>query len=585
MQFYHDWAVRILGGQWTDGKAFYGLPGYAYLLAAIFSVGGVNPWIVGFIQALIEATSALVIYRIGYQSIASLRTDSLDREKQGQFVGLVAAVSWGLFVPAQSFSVILMPTCWLVLAFWGLVLWIMSVRSDSWWKTWLGMGLVVGFVSMLVATVLFLTPLIVTAIMLKVENSEAAVKKWATRAAALGVFAASVFLGAAPAWIHNYFIAHEPVLLSAHSGLNMWIGNSPYANGYPKIPPGLRASQEGLLRDSIILAEREAGHPLTRAEVSKYWNAKAKAWINENPSAWRKLLLVKLGNFWNAYQYDDLSVIKLLQLDAIVTPGIGFGLVAAFGLPGLLLGSWNVPRLRWVAAAVLLHMAALLPVFVTERYRLCAVPGLLICAAWLLLYLWKTICRKQFGMAILVLIPLGISSWFVSIARPDPTNWALDHYKAGIRAIDATNLDLPQAQIVQKLNLAERELRTAYSYVPENSEIVFALGNLRLAQHRIPAAKHWYAQTLQMSPHHTGAWNNLGVIAMGEKQWDLAEKAFQESISGERSDAKLFYLIAKARAESGNKAGAIESLDRAIKLNPRPKEFHEFKKQLEGSMQ
>ncbi|MES2568861.1 MAG: hypothetical protein V4710_02260 [Verrucomicrobiota bacterium] len=33
MQFYSDWGRRIANGQWTDGKAFYGLPGYAYLLA------------------------------------------------------------------------------------------------------------------------------------------------------------------------------------------------------------------------------------------------------------------------------------------------------------------------------------------------------------------------------------------------------------------------------------------------------------------------------------------------------------------------------------------------------------------------
>src|SRR4051812_19543918 len=27
MQFYRDWAQRIAHGQWSDGKAFYGLPG------------------------------------------------------------------------------------------------------------------------------------------------------------------------------------------------------------------------------------------------------------------------------------------------------------------------------------------------------------------------------------------------------------------------------------------------------------------------------------------------------------------------------------------------------------------------------
>lgn len=40
MKFYDDWARRILGGRLTDGKAFYGLPGYAYALAGIYKVTG-----------------------------------------------------------------------------------------------------------------------------------------------------------------------------------------------------------------------------------------------------------------------------------------------------------------------------------------------------------------------------------------------------------------------------------------------------------------------------------------------------------------------------------------------------------------
>src|SRR6185436_9277260 len=51
MQFYNDWALRILGGHWTDHMAFYGLPLYAYLLAAIYWVCGHNPFVPAFLQA------------------------------------------------------------------------------------------------------------------------------------------------------------------------------------------------------------------------------------------------------------------------------------------------------------------------------------------------------------------------------------------------------------------------------------------------------------------------------------------------------------------------------------------------------
>src|SRR5205823_11851682 len=93
--------------------------------------------------------------------------------------------------------------------------------------------------------------------------------------AAIAIVIAAVFVGASPCAMHNYFIAHEPVMLSAHSGLNFYIGNNPIANGYPKIPPGMRAGQEGMLKYSITMAEIGAGRPLKRMEVSQYWSAKA----------------------------------------------------------------------------------------------------------------------------------------------------------------------------------------------------------------------------------------------------------------------------------------------------------------------
>ena len=52
MQFYNDWALRILGGHWVDHTAFYGLPLYAYLLATIYAVCGHNPFVPGLSPSL-----------------------------------------------------------------------------------------------------------------------------------------------------------------------------------------------------------------------------------------------------------------------------------------------------------------------------------------------------------------------------------------------------------------------------------------------------------------------------------------------------------------------------------------------------
>ena len=570
MGFYHAWAQRIAHGQWTDGKAFYGLPGYAYCLALIYRLGG-NPFAVGLIQAAVEGLTAVLLYRIALLVFESEAGDRFAHARP-HAIGLGAALAWTFYLPAQTFSAILMPTVWLVLADYALLWWVLKTREASWWKPWFGLGLAAGVVSMLVATILFLVPLVGAAIYFTLGR--------ARMAGGIAALVAGVYLGASPAWMHNYFIAHEPVMLSAHSGINFWLGNNPAATGYPKMPPGIRTTQDGLLRDSITLAEEAAGHPLTRAEVSKYWSAKASAYIREHRPEWLRLMAVKLGNFWNAYQYDDLSIIKLLRDDGILPPGLRFGIVAALGLAALIPVTWNFPRARWVAAVVLLHMAALMPVFVTERYRLAAVPGLMLLGAGGLWLLWENLMRARWRQAAGYLAAALAAAWFVSMPQRNIGLWSLDHYKAGIRATTAGDLDR-----------AQRNLETAFAYVQDNSDINFALGNVWLERSGRATgerekvtpranAELFYRRALEIEPGHAGTLNNFGLLALDEKRWDVAEMFLAAAVRAEPDSAKTHYRLARARYEKGDLAGARASLDKALELRPDQKEFLELRDKL-----
>src|SRR5713101_6252050 len=64
MHFYNDWAKEILLGRFSQHLAFYGLPGYAYLLAFLYKFFGENPFVPSFLQAGIEAGVAVLIYQI-----------------------------------------------------------------------------------------------------------------------------------------------------------------------------------------------------------------------------------------------------------------------------------------------------------------------------------------------------------------------------------------------------------------------------------------------------------------------------------------------------------------------------------------
>ena len=583
MKFYSDWALRIMHGQWTDHKAFYGLPGYAFCLAAIYKVsGGLDPFAAGLLQALMDAGVATLLYLIARTVFAPTAEEKDDRLAAARplVIGCGAALGWMCFAPAQAFSIILMPTIWAVLAYYLCVWWAVKTQRSSWWRPWFGLGVFAGVIAMLVATILFAVPLLLTAIFLSVERGAPLRARLPKIAAAVLALVGGLYLGAAPAWLHNYFVAREPVMLSAHSGINFWVGNNPTANGYPKMPPGIRSSQEGMLRDSITVAEKEMGRPLTRAEVSRFWSAKANAYIRENRPAWLRLMAVKFGNFWNAFQYDDVGAMKRLSDDGVLPPGLRFGLIAALGLAGMFPAIWLFPRARWIAAAVVLHMGALLPVFVTERYRLAAVPGLMVLAAFGLWQLWANLVRGRWiGAGAYLAITAGAAT-FVSIPRTEPGLWSLDFYNAGIRCLASGNLAL-----------AERHFATAYAYVPDNTEVRFALGNLWLEKsNRIldpkaraiarARAKDFYKRTLELNPRHASTLSNLGVLALEEERWELAEKFFASSSEAEPDDAKTFYLLARARFEAGKTDAAKSALGQALEMRPHQKEFLELRDKL-----
>jgi tetratricopeptide (TPR) repeat protein len=558
MHFYDDWARQILHGRFTDHFAFYGLPLYAYLLAFLYKIFGYSPFVPGFLQAGLDAGTATLLYKIATRAFRANDEPSGTHENA---IGLVAAAGWAFFVPAQAYSVILMPTAWFVFVFWFLVWQIIKAEHAFTPVRCLAYGALIGITAMGIATIFFLVPLLLAALLLKPRPNTATRSPWIDKGAAVALLFLGLGAGTAPCWVHNYFVARDPVFLSAHGGINFWLGNNPEATGYPHFP-GLHAGQAAMLKDSIELAEAAAGRNLKRSEVSDYWAAKARAYISNNFGAWLKLMCRKVGNFWNAFEYDDLSVIANLRQQRILFPGLHFGIVAALAIPGLLLSFRAFPASRWAAAAIILHMAAVLPIFVTERYRLAAVPGLLLFAAFGLAVFWQSCSSGSYRRLATYLGLLLVAAIFVTVPRKEPSLWAMEAYNSGRQALESNNLPL-----------AELHLQRAYSYVPDNAETNFALGNLRLAQGDTAGAKSFYRAALQADGKHKGALNNLGVLALEEHRWEMAIKFFQASIQSDPADAKTHYLLARAEWESGNAATALAEIQIALRLQPEQPEF------------
>src|SRR6266513_5799600 len=91
MHFYHDWAKEILHGQFTQHLAFYGLPGYAYLLALFYKLFGENPFIPGLLQASVDAGVAVLIYQICLRIFPSVGSTSFIWNVSPRFIVFSAA--------------------------------------------------------------------------------------------------------------------------------------------------------------------------------------------------------------------------------------------------------------------------------------------------------------------------------------------------------------------------------------------------------------------------------------------------------------------------------------------------------------
>jgi tetratricopeptide (TPR) repeat protein len=219
-----------------------------------------------------------------------------------------------------------------------------------------------------------------------------------------------------------------------------------------------------------------------------------------------------------------------------------------------------------------LHLLAILPVFVTERYRLTAVPGLLVLSVVGLERLWRRCAMADYRGATLQLGVIAAVAWFVSIPRPEPSLWALEAYNSGRLALETGNLAG-----------AEQHLLRARTLVPNNAETNFALGNLRLAQGDPEAAKRSYATTLELDPTHKGALNNLGVVALNENQPAGATDYFRRSLARDPGQAKTHYLLARALIAGGHRDEARMEAARAVELDANQSEFKALNDQLSGN--
>ncbi|MEZ5332559.1 MAG: glycosyltransferase family 39 protein [Thermoanaerobaculia bacterium] len=534
---YDDLAVALRQGTGAALEPFFVEPLYGYFLAVVYGIFGRGLWPVRVLQALGGALSCALIF-------------DLARRLYGRRAGIVAGLAAALYGPFVFYDAMLLKTSGEVLCA-TLLLWLLlrATEEDGGELTWAAVGLQLGLAATLKANFLVLAPVALAAPWLAAGVGR---RRRIARAAWV---AGGIALALAPVLVRNSALAGEPTFLTSGAGMNFYQGNREGTDGGLAIPPfiGLDPSREQ--EDSLAEARRRTGEPeLTAAEASRFWLRRSLDWIRSHPVDWLRLMGRKVLLFWNRYEAaDDLSfhytrhAVPLLWLAPI-----GFWLVAPLGLAGTLAGAGGGRREWLLRASVLLLAAGTVLFHVADRYRLAAVPALIVLAVG---FVRRTVLawtggrrRAACGLAALAVAAL----LFVNVPDLYPGGQDMAPFDR-IMALGYREGGRPERAAPYATRAAEAYTREA------------AAATARGDSYR---AEIYLVNALDVRPDDPDSWRLLSRLRFDAGRWAAAGDAAERGLATAPDDPALLVLLGDVRALEHRFEEALALFERALAADP-----------------
>jgi len=373
---------EIAAGDWGLGDGvFHMSPGYAYFVGTIYTIFGSGPWPIRIAQLLLGVGTVALIW-----AAASY----LFTRRWAIAAGVVAA----LYGPLAFYETNLI-TASLAAFLHALVLWLaLRAMRRGTIAAWTAAGVAWGAAAAVRPTaLLFALPL---GVALWLATRESGWRRRAVLACALAGAAAAVI---APVTIRNLERGGEFVLVTNSGGLDFYIGNGPGAHGAFRIPSDMPDAGDANARfvEFRAAAERDLGRSLSSREVNGYWWGKTWDEIRARPGHWLRLLLEKAWLFWNGRELPnthDYAFHRRIN-PVLFLPLLQFGWVAPFALLGVLALLARRGKEDWlVGTFIAVQFAALVAFFVLARYRIPAIPALLLAAVFGAQVLWDGLRKR-----------------------------------------------------------------------------------------------------------------------------------------------------------------------------------------------
>lgn len=110
---------------------------------------------------------------------------------------------------------------------------------------------------------------------------------------------------------------------------------------------------------------------------------------------------------------------------------------------------------------------------------------------------------------------------------------------------------------------------SALKFRPADYELYYNLGIVYTRLNDFQMAKDMYERAASINHKLWGAKYNLGQLALIEKEYNLAEQYFKESLYDKSLEAMSYYQLARIYAGRGEKDRALEFLNKSIELDHR----------------
>ncbi|HEX4959929.1 MAG TPA: glycosyltransferase family 39 protein [Thermoanaerobaculia bacterium] len=538
-QEYDRWAQEIASGDWLGSQVFFQAPLYPYLLAGLYTLFGRSLDAVYLLQIALAVAGCYALYRAG-------------REMASEGVGLGAAllaVVYGpfLFYDAQLLkeSPAVAVTCFLL---WTLA----TARSRPGVGCWLGAGLLLGVLALLRENALLLVPFLLPLAWSREGRGRALLRRG-------GALVAGLLLALLPVALRNGFVGGDFLPTTSQGGVNFYIGNNPQADGtYQPIVPGKQIPALER-REPVRIAEQAAGRRLTAGEVSRYWLGRSLAWARQAPGAFLRLQVRKLGMFWSWYEWPDAVDYYYVKTRSAVLrlPLLEFGGAVLLALAGLVLAR---RRLAPFAPALLFALGWMLSTvvfFLFSRYRLPAVPPLLVFGGVTLDRLaeaWQSAHRKRAaGLAAIVLAALLLPRAMGFGPRMDLVEYNLGRlYEEQGRPAEA-----------------QEHYRAAFAYNSKDSLTCLNLGNLAARRGEWAIALRFYQRAAALEPRSDDVESNQGGVYLALGDLAQAEEHLGRALALNPQNLPALQNETLLLARRGDLPGARELNRRLLELDPK----------------